>query len=396
MIDYFIVSISLLGLVLSVLADFSSEWAPHYGIELTLRAMAKDILNLELAKPSMPKDLAMYDADAFEENSFQVKGKAKCKLDQKRQREAKFEEVRLRDINNGMLWDKLFSETPLRNVVPSFANSTSTQVSSYFEKMVGEQVGENKLTNNFAIWCQTLQAYYFAKCGETPPANIAPLGMLPAVVRKKILRPAKSDVAKLLLPGGGDLSSRIWAGIRVQVKALSRWCDNKAFDTPAFFDAVATLSNFVFLETGEKNTDAFCRAWQLSTGMERLQVRCEIMFLCEAAINHENYESTDLLGILGTISFRAVKEGKAKAKKAHEDFIAKALVGSAGLGHKLAKVDTALPPLRLVFKEEKDGSTHFISDPIEVAMLHSLPWCETWKAYSSLFNADVVANFAKL
>ena len=155
MIDYFIISRSLLGLVLSVLADFSSEWAPHYGIELVIKATAKDIENLELAKPSMPKELAMYDADAFEENSFQAKGKATCKLDQKRQREAKFEEVRLRDINNGILWDKLFLETPFRNVSPSFANSTSNQVSNYFEKMVGEQVGENKVTNNFAIWCQT-------------------------------------------------------------------------------------------------------------------------------------------------------------------------------------------------------------------------------------------------
>ena len=96
MIDYFIIFRSLLGLVLSVLADFSSECAPHYGIELVIRATAKDIENLELAKPSMPKELAMYDADAFEENSFQAKGKATCKLDQKRQREAKFEEVRLR------------------------------------------------------------------------------------------------------------------------------------------------------------------------------------------------------------------------------------------------------------------------------------------------------------
>ena len=40
MIDYFIISRSLLGMVLSVLADFSSEWSLHYGIELILKATA--------------------------------------------------------------------------------------------------------------------------------------------------------------------------------------------------------------------------------------------------------------------------------------------------------------------------------------------------------------------
>jgi len=47
------------------------------------------------------------------------------------------------------------------------------------------------------------------------------------------------------------------------------------------------------------------------------------------------------------------------------------------LDHKLAKLDTALPP---------SG----------VAMLHTLPWSGTWNAYSQNFNADVVASFAKL
>ena len=168
----------------------------------------------------------------------------------------------------------------------------------------------------------------------------------------------------------------------MQVKWLSKWCVSRAFDTPAFNDTMNMLSHFVSLEEGAKNTDAFNHAWLLSTGLERLQVRCEIMFLCEAAEGREDYDSSQLLALLDGITFRAVKEGKAQAKKAHEDFIAKALVGSAGLGHKLAKVDTALPPLRLVFKEEKDGSTHFISGPIEVAMLHMLPWSETWNAYS--------------
>ena len=102
-------------------------------------------------------------------------------------------------------------------------------------------------------------------------------------------------------------------------------------------------------------------------------MRCEILFLIEAADSYIDYDCAMLMGLLDKISGRAIKAGKAKAKQAHEDFIAKALVGSAGIGHKLAKIDTALPPLRFSFKEEKKRAPHVISDPIEVAMLHTQP-----------------------
>ena len=57
MIDYFLVSKVLLGLILSILADFSSEWSPHYGIELRMRADLLEIENLALIQPSFPNNL---------------------------------------------------------------------------------------------------------------------------------------------------------------------------------------------------------------------------------------------------------------------------------------------------------------------------------------------------
>ena len=133
MIDDFVIPKSLLALIESVLADFSSEWAPHYGIELVMKATVRDIENLELVRASMPKELAKFDADEFEENSFQTKAKQPDKLEQKKLKEAKFEEIRLRDNTNGGIWEELFDGMPLRDVRPSFANSTSDQVCSYFE-----------------------------------------------------------------------------------------------------------------------------------------------------------------------------------------------------------------------------------------------------------------------
>ena len=72
------------------------------------------------------------------------------------------------------------------------------------------------------------------------------------------------------------------------------------------------------------------------------------------------------------------------------------MVGGAVMGHRLAKVDSELPSLRLVFKKQKEGKTHFIVDPIEVAMIHTEPWCGTWQAYSPDFDKVVVPCFRKL
>ena len=57
MIDYFLVSKVLLGLIVSVLADFSSEWSPHYGIELRMRADLLEIENLALGPTFSPEEL---------------------------------------------------------------------------------------------------------------------------------------------------------------------------------------------------------------------------------------------------------------------------------------------------------------------------------------------------
>ena len=74
-IDYFIISRDLMAMVISVLADFSTEWSPHFGIELTLKAEPRAVMNLEVVQPSMPRGLREYDKDAFEENSFQCLAK---------------------------------------------------------------------------------------------------------------------------------------------------------------------------------------------------------------------------------------------------------------------------------------------------------------------------------
>ena len=80
----------------------------------------------------------------------------------------------------------------------------------------------------------------------------------------------------------------------------------------------------------------------------------------------------------------------------HEEFIARALVGGAGMGHKLAKIDSALPPLQLVFKDTVNGSTNFVTDPRSVAIRHSQPWGAVWNENDPSFNSTTVPFFKQL
>ena len=66
------------------------------------------------------------------------------------------------------------------------------------------------------------------------------------------------------------------------------------------------------------------------------------------------------------------------------------------MGHKMAKVDSALPPLKLVFKEEVEGETVFISEPRTVAKMHTEPWATTWDAENALFDIGVAIFFQNL
>ena len=48
--------------------------------------------------------------------------------------------------------------------MPKGPAEVAKAVKDYFVKMVGEEVTDNPLTNNLALWFQTFQKFLFAKC----------------------------------------------------------------------------------------------------------------------------------------------------------------------------------------------------------------------------------------
>ena len=151
-----------------------------------------------------------------------------------------------------------------------------------------------------------------------------------------------------MLPGGGDVTSRVWASIRAKIHALGKWSQAGIRSTSALIDALKRLDNFAH---GDHQLDA--HAWKIATDKETLQFQCEVVFLQDAWETNEKYDVKDLLELAGNLVDRAIGQGRKKAKEAFEDQLAQALRNGAGPAHKMTAIDTALPPLALTIRRKK-------------------------------------------
>ena len=116
--------------------------------------------------------------------------------------------------------------------------------------------------------------------------------------------------------------------------------------------------------------------------------------MVEATQTTGKYDATNLQTLVGKMVRLALEKGKDKAKRAFEAKLEVALKGGAGPAHKMTAVDHSLPPLRLIFEEKSETGKVFITDPIQVAAKHTIPWCSIWGAYDAK-TQQVNAEFFK-
>ena len=85
-----------------------------------------------------------------------------------------------------------------------------------------------------------------------------------------------------------------------------------------------------------------------------------------------------------------MSNGKKKTREAFEEKVTQALRNGAGAAHRMTAVGAALPPLRLAIRSTKaNGEVEYLTEPNEVAKIHTQPWADTGKAY----DPDVENNF---
>ena len=165
-IDYFIISNALLGMITDCWADFQVPLAPHFGLVLELAADPTKVMTRTLTKPDLPKDIAKYDKNLLEENSFQKSAKPTNKVQHQTVQDAKNEELFLRQLNDGDKWQHFFETTQHQHLDFGDNQEVSQHIKTHFEKMTGQNVEDCLLSKNLCRWAIAVQQFWFDKCGE--------------------------------------------------------------------------------------------------------------------------------------------------------------------------------------------------------------------------------------
>ena len=278
-------------------------------------------------------------------------------------------------------WAKVFVQTPY--IVTKFKKEDPVQKAMLnFAETMGIPVEGNVLSDNFNRWGRTLSGYIHEKCGEKEKGHLGKdeeeqrnvdterkWGSAPAVVLQKVMKPRGGDLRKLVLPGGGNLCLRMWAGVRRFFISLIGWYKNGSTHTPAFEQHQELIEDFL-----DKKHHFHVHAWQLLEEREAAHMYAEMLFvLIDIALN-ETVKAEKLMKLFERTVNKARKKGKDKLAAQRANHLAQCLSGGAGQAHKMANADNLLPPLRLVLETKDKGNKQFVNKPLEVAKHYAEPW----------------------
>ena len=97
-------------------------------------------------------------------------------------------------------------------------------------------------------------------------------------------------------------------------------------------------------------------------------MRAEICFVLDDIDFGEEVNVGAVLTLLNETVERASKRGLEKLQEQKAEQLARSIRGGAGLAHKMANIDKALPPLRLVIEgKDENGEKKFEADPQNLA-----------------------------
>ena len=71
------------------------------------------------------------------------------------------------------------------------------------------------------------------------------MGQLPVMETKPVVKAKLGDLRQMVLPGGGDVATRVWSSMKVKTESLSKWMNKGAFKIAASNDAVDQLDKFM-------------------------------------------------------------------------------------------------------------------------------------------------------
>ena len=99
----------------------------------------------------------------------------------------------------------------------------SKRIQDHYEKMTGQKAANCLLSKNLSKWARTTQQFWYEQCNEDFAQVKNDMGQIPEIQTKAVIKPKMGDVRQLVLPGGGDVASRVWASMRVKTESLRKW-----------------------------------------------------------------------------------------------------------------------------------------------------------------------------
>ena len=99
-------------------------------------------------------------------------------------------------------------------------DTTTTQVhtviANYFKETTDTEIQDCRLSKHFAKWASTAQKFWFKQTGNETSQIKHRMGDLPKLETTQLMKPTEGDLRQLILPGGGSLALKMWAGMRVK------------------------------------------------------------------------------------------------------------------------------------------------------------------------------------
>ena len=129
---------------------------------------------------------------------------------------------------------------------------------------------------------------------------------------KPVVKAKRGEIRDMVLPGGGDVRTRIWAIIRVKINALAKRQRSGAFNTSASIVAIRKLEEFSFEED-----DLGKHVWEEVPNQEALQIKVEISVLIDSFEQKKIYNTNDSAG---TVSATARKSKRHQRHHSHEEW----------------------------------------------------------------------------
>ena len=346
LIDYFMVSLSVRPLIGTCEVVLDTPWGPHYGVMLKISTDVNKVLVWDVTQPHRTKD------------SFARKAE-QAQLDEEEANRATARRpagMRVEDEVHGdpAVWNAV-AATSSSEAAESTCTARQSQARgacTEFSEHAGIAKVANQIGQAFEAWGRTSNAYFQAMADyldEAGPASLSPhvvprayrqvpKGAFPDFHKKPVLPKNRPPLHCIVMPGGGNMETRLWMSAAVWLKVLGQTTDLAtqhhacyAAQRLSFFcQATDSAALHTIGQLVEEDLQAFLHTV--------LKIFCGLQ-------NGTRPDVQPALTLAMRFAEQAAVQGRDKCKSRLHEWLTIALKRGAGQAHKWSNAPNALPAL---------------------------------------------------